>query len=48
MKSSRAPKSALRRLGHQVIYGDTDSLFVLLGAGVKEDEARERGRELAG
>jgi DNA polymerase-2 len=40
-------KERIEALGHQVIYGDTDSLFVLLGAGVKEDEARLRGTELA-
>lgn len=33
--------------GHRVIYGDTDSLFVLLGAGVEETEAKSIGAELA-
>jgi len=33
--------------GHTVIYGDTDSLFVLLGAGHEEDEARAEGEALA-
>lgn len=33
--------------GQQVIYGDTDSLFVLLGPGFDEAAARERGAELA-
>ena len=33
--------------GGRVIYGDTDSLFVLLGPGVAEGEARQRGTELA-
>ncbi len=32
---------------HQVIYGDTDSLFVLLGRGPDENECREIGEELA-
>ncbi|MFT5446536.1 MAG: DNA polymerase-2 [Gammaproteobacteria bacterium] len=39
-------RERIETLGHQVIYGDTDSLFVLLGAGVSEDEARARGNEL--
>jgi DNA polymerase II len=33
--------------GHQVIYGDTDSLFVLLGSGVDEAAARATGTVLA-
>lgn len=33
--------------GYQVIYGDTDSLFVLLGPGVDEPEAQRSGRQLA-
>ncbi|MDH3690534.1 MAG: DNA polymerase II [Gammaproteobacteria bacterium] len=32
--------------GHRVIYGDTDSLFVLLGAGHTEDQARVVGNDL--
>jgi DNA polymerase II len=32
--------------GHRVIYGDTDSLFVLLGRGPAEKECREIGEEL--
>ncbi len=37
----------LETRGHTVIYGDTDSLFVLLGAGVDEPAARETGHTLA-
>jgi DNA polymerase II len=33
--------------GRRVIYGDTDSLFVLLGPGPSEDESRRVGQELA-
>ena len=33
--------------GHGVIYGDTDSLFVLLGGSVDEGEANRIGAELA-
>ena len=33
--------------GHAVIYGDTDSLFVLLGNGPSESECDATGRELA-
>ena len=33
--------------GLSVIYGDTDSVFVLLGDGVSEHDARTRGDELA-
>ncbi|GAB6040281.1 DNA polymerase II [Endothiovibrio diazotrophicus] len=33
--------------GPTVIYGDTDSLFVLLGEGIEEGGARVRGAELA-
>jgi DNA polymerase II len=33
--------------GRKVIYGDTDSLFVLVGEGVEEEEAREIGRRTA-
>ena len=33
--------------GHRVIYGDTDSLFVLLGDGVDESGAKRIGAELA-
>ena len=33
--------------GLEVIYGDTDSLFVLLGDGVSEREARDGGASLA-
>ncbi|MCP5150957.1 MAG: DNA polymerase II [Chromatiales bacterium] len=37
----------LEALGHTVIYGDTDSLFVLLGAGPDEVEARAVGARIA-
>ncbi len=33
--------------GWKVIYGDTDSLFALLGDGVREDEARSIGATIA-
>jgi DNA polymerase-2 len=33
--------------GHRVIYGDTDSLFVLLGGNVEEGEAKNIGAHLA-
>jgi DNA polymerase-2 len=33
--------------GHRVIYGDTDSLFVLLGDGVDEEQAKRIGADLA-
>lgn len=36
-----------RFFGHQVIYGDTDSVFVLLGEAFNEQAAEQRGRELA-
>ena len=32
--------------GHKVIYGDTDSIFVLLGSNVSADEAEQSGRQL--
>ncbi len=37
----------IERIGLQVIYGDTDSLFVLLGEGIDDAAARARGMELA-
>jgi len=40
-------RERLEQLGHSVIYGDTDSLFVLLGAGVEEQQAVATGRQLA-
>lgn len=36
----------LEEQGVSVIYGDTDSLFVLLGEGVSRDEAQETGTRL--
>ena len=44
----RASRERIESLGHEVIYGDTDSLFVLLGEGVEEPAARSTGALLAG
>ena len=44
----RRTRDVIEQGGETVIYGDTDSLFVLLGAGVDETAARERGRAIAG
>jgi DNA polymerase-2 len=43
----RRSRERIETLGHQVIYGDTDSVFVLLGDGVSESDAQQRGVELA-
>jgi DNA polymerase-2 len=43
----RRSRERIEALGHQVIYGDTDSVFVLLGDGVSEDDARQQGAQLA-
>jgi len=43
----RRTRDAIEEGGETVIYGDTDSLFVLLGAGVGEAAARERGSAIA-
>ena len=43
----RRTRDAIERGGETVIYGDTDSLFVLLGPGVDETAARERGGAIA-
>ena len=43
----RRTRDVIEEGGETVIYGDTDSLFVLLGAGVDEAAARERGRAIA-
>jgi DNA polymerase-2 len=40
-------RDRLEALGHRVIYGDTDSLFVLLGSGYDEQRCLATGRELA-
>lgn len=40
-------KQFIESQGHTVIYGDTDSVFVLLGAGYSEADARAVGSELA-
>ena len=44
----RRTRDVIEQGGETVIYGDTDSLFVLLGAGVDEAAARERGSVIAG
>ena len=43
----RRTRDAIEQGGETVIYGDTDSLFVLLGPGVDEASARERGSSIA-
>jgi len=40
-------RDRIAELGHRVIYGDTDSLFVLLGEAVDESEAQRIGARLA-
>lgn len=37
----------IEQQGHRVIYGDTDSVFVLLGSDYDESESLKRGGELA-
>ena len=43
----RRTREVIEQGGETVIYGDTDSLFVLLGAEVDEMAARGRGAEIA-
>jgi DNA polymerase-2 len=43
----RTSRDRIREHGHRVIYGDTDSLFVLLGNAVDEAEAARIGADLA-
>ena len=43
----RRTRDLIEQGGETVIYGDTDSLFVLLGPGVDAAGARERGRSIA-
>ena len=43
----RRTRDVIEQGGETVIYGDTDSLFVLLDTGVDEAEARERGSAIA-
>ena len=43
----RRTRDVIEQGGETVIYGDTDSLFVLLGRGVEETAARERGAAVA-
>jgi DNA polymerase II len=40
-------RTFLEEKGHDVIYGDTDSVFVLLGQGYDESQANRIGNELA-
>ncbi|MES9872312.1 MAG: DNA polymerase II [Candidatus Sedimenticola sp. 6PFRAG7] len=40
-------KEWLEQRGYSVIYGDTDSVFVLLGPGYSEERAKQTGNELA-
>ena len=44
----RRTRDVIEQGGETVIYGDTDSLFVLLGTGVDEAAARKRGCAIAG
>ncbi len=43
----RRSRDWIEQQGHRVIYGDTDSVFVLLGSDYGETAARERGEDLA-
>ena len=43
----RRSRDYIEQQGHRVIYGDTDSLFVLLGSGYDEHQSHSRGTELA-
>lgn len=43
----QASRDRIEEQGHRVIYGDTDSLFVLLGDSVDEGEAMAIGAQLA-
>ena len=43
----RRTRDMIEQGGEAVIYGDTDSLFVLFGAGVDEAAARDRGGAIA-
>ena len=43
----RRTRDLIEQGGDSVIYGDTDSLFVLLGAGVEEVAARRHGAAIA-
>ena len=43
----RRTRDLIEQGGETVIYGDTDSLFVLLGPGVEAAAARERGSAIA-
>ena len=40
-------RAYIEEQGLRVIYGDTDSLFVLLGDGIDEDDAQHTGQQLA-
>ncbi len=43
----RRSRDYIEQQRYRVIYGDTDSVFVLLGPGYDEDQAKHRGTELA-
>ncbi len=43
----RRSRDWIEQQGHRVIYGDTDSVFVLLGPAYDEPRSRDRGKELA-
>jgi len=43
----RRSRDWIEQQGHRVIYGDTDSVFVLLGPDYDERQSRDRGNELA-
>jgi DNA polymerase-2 len=43
----RRSRDWIEQQGHRVIYGDTDSVFVLLGPDYDEAQSRRRGSELA-
>ncbi len=43
----RRSREWIEAQGYKVLYGDTDSLFVLVGAGVAEEECKAIGKRLA-
>jgi len=43
----RRSREWIQAQGYKVLYGDTDSLFVLVGSGVGEEECKAIGRKLA-
>jgi DNA polymerase delta subunit 1 len=40
-------RTEVEKLGHEVIYGDTDSIMINLGTKIKIDVALDKGKELA-